>query len=67
MTTYDMVEIAELLSIVRGSRIFIPALLAVLCGLRRGEISALRWRAVNLDAGQLSVVESAEQMNNSVR
>ena len=67
MTTYDMAEIAELLAIVRGARIFIPALLAVLCGLRRGEIAALRWRAINLDAGQLSVVESVEQMNNSVR
>ena len=46
---------------------FVPAMLAVLCGLRRGEISALRWRSVDLTTSQLAVVESAEQMNGSVR
>jgi integrase len=67
MTTYDMPQTAELLDAVRGTRIFIPALLAVLCGLRRGEIAALRWRSVDLANAQLAVVESAEQMNGSVR
>jgi integrase len=39
----------------------IPALLTVLCGLRRGDICALRWRNIDLAAGQMSVVESLEQ------
>ena len=34
--------------------------------MRRGEIAALRWKSVDLDAGQLAVVESAEQMNGTV-
>jgi integrase len=67
MTTYDMNQTADLLAAVRETRVFIPALLAVMCGLRRGEISALRWRAIDLDTGQLAVVESVEQMNGSVR
>lgn len=67
MTTYDMSQTAELLDAVRGTRIFIPALLAVLCGLRRGEIAALRWRSIDLANAQIAVVESAEQMNGSVR
>ncbi len=46
---------------------FVPAMLAVLCGLRRGEIAALRWRSMDLANAQLSVVESAEQINGSVR
>jgi len=29
--------------------------------LRRGEITALRWRAIDLDNGQLAVVASTEQ------
>ncbi|HYQ06718.1 MAG TPA: site-specific integrase, partial [Xanthobacteraceae bacterium] len=33
--------------------------LGVLCGMRRGEICALRWRSIDLDAGRLSVVASA--------
>jgi integrase len=46
---------------------FVPALLAVLCGLRRGEVAALRWGNVDLVNGQLAVVESAEQSRSGVR
>ena len=67
MTTYDMSQTAALIDAVRGTPMFIPTLLAVLCGMRRGEIAALRWRNVDLTTGQISVVASAEQMNGSVR
>jgi integrase len=67
MTTYDMPQTAALLDALKGERIYIPAMLAVLCGLRRGEIAALRWRNVDLEKGSLAVVESVEQMNGSVR
>ena len=36
-------------------------MLASLCGLRRGEITALRWKSVDLDNGQLAVIASTEQ------
>jgi len=45
----------------------IPVVVGVLCGLRRGEIAALRWRHINVASGQLSVVESAEQTTAGVR
>jgi integrase len=67
MTTYDLPQTAELIEAIRGTRMFVPALLAVLCGLRRGEISALRWGRVDLDSAQLAVVESAEQTKAGVR
>jgi integrase len=67
MTTYNMLQTAALLDAVRGTRLFVPTMLAVLCGLRRGEVAALRWRSVDLANAQLAVVESAEQMNGSVR
>jgi integrase len=67
MTTYDMAQTAALLQALKGQRIYIPVLLAVLCGLRRGEIAALRWRNVDLEKCSLAVVESVEQMNGSVR
>jgi integrase len=67
MGTYTIDEMPPLLDAMRGTRMYVPTLLAVLCGLRRGEIAALRWRGVNLDTAQLAVVESAEQMNNKVR
>jgi integrase len=35
-----------------------------MCGLRRGEVCALRWAHVNLDAAQASIVESLEETND---
>ena len=67
MQTYDLEQTAELIGAARGTRVFIPILLAVLGGLRRGEIAALRWREVDLAAAQLSVVRSAEQTRAGVR
>ena len=67
MNTYDLSQTAELIEAVRGKRIFVPTILAVLCGLRRGEIAALRWRNVDLACGQLAVVQSAEQTKAGVR
>lgn len=45
----------------------IPAVLGVLCGLRRGEIAALCWRNVNLEDATLAVIESAEQTKAGIR
>jgi integrase len=67
MTAYDMAQTVELLDALRGTRIFVPTVLAVLCGLRRGEICALRWRSVDLTRRQLAVIESAEQTKLGVR
>jgi integrase len=67
MHTYDLEQTAELIEAARGRRVFIPILLAVLGGLRRGEIAALRWRHVNLAAAQLAVAQSAEQTLAGVR
>jgi integrase len=67
MSVLDTDASAELIEAARPYRIFVPILLGVLCGLRRGEIAALRWRSVDLDRGLLSVVASAEQTDRGVR
>lgn len=66
MTAYDATQTVALLSLMRPTRMFIPVLLAVMCGLRRGEIAALRWGAIDLDGKNLAVVESAEQTADGV-
>jgi integrase len=58
MNTYDLDQTAELIEAMRPTRMLIPTLLAVLCGMRRGEVAALRWKNVNLAAAQLAIVES---------
>jgi integrase len=67
MRTYDLAQTAELIDATRGTRMTATVMLAVLCGLRRGEIAALRWRNINLVAAQLAVTESAEQTRAGVR
>jgi integrase len=67
MRTYDLAQTADLIEATRGTRMTITVMLAVLCGLRRGEIAALRWRNVNLATAQLAVTESAEQTRAGVR
>ncbi|HEY5378692.1 MAG TPA: tyrosine-type recombinase/integrase [Pseudolabrys sp.] len=67
MQTYDMAQTVELIEAMRGTRMLAPTLLAVLCGLRRGEIAALRWRNVDLLKGDLAIVESAEQTKAGIR
>jgi integrase len=67
MQVYDVPQTAELIEAVRDTPVLVPTLLAVLCGLRRGEICALRWRNVDRVTGQISVVESLEQTKTGLR
>lgn len=69
MLAYDAAQTAELLEAFRPTRMFVPVLLAVMCGLRRGEILALRWRNVELGDNRrsIAIVESAEQTKEGVR
>lgn len=61
VTTIDAPTTATVFDVARERRLFIPVVLAALCGLRRGEITALRWRSIDLDTGQLAVIASTEQ------
>lgn len=61
VSTIDAPTTATVFDAARERRLFIPLVLATLCGLRRGEITALRWRSIDLDNGQLAVVASTEQ------
>lgn len=67
MRALDANETATLLAHFRPTRMFIPVLLGVICGLRRGEVTALRWRAVDFDTGNLAIVESMEQTKAGIR
>jgi len=61
IATIDAPTTATVFDAARESRLFIPIVLGSLCGLRRGEITAICWKAINLDTGQLAVVASTEQ------
>jgi len=67
MTALDTDASARLIEAARDTSLFIPVLLAVMCGIRRGEMAALRWKSVDLERGTIAIVASAEQTNEAVR
>lgn len=54
-------RLKELLDRLRGRTIYPQAIVSLFCGLRRGEILALRWRHVDLDRKLIEVREALEQ------
>lgn len=56
----------ELLKALDGTPVYAPAALALLTGLRRGEILALKWEDVDLASGELHVRAALEQVGSTV-
>jgi integrase len=67
MKALDADGTAVIIEAARDTNLFVPILLGVLCGMRRGEITALRWRSIDLERGQLSIVASTEQTRDGIR
>ena len=66
-TTLTTEQSARLLHAIAHSRVFWPVLLALSTGMRRGEVLAVRWKNVDLEAGTLRVVESLEETKIGIR
>ena len=67
MTALDEADTARLLEVAEGTWLQMPILLAVTTGMRRGELLALRWSDVDLEAGSLTVQRSVEQTKGAIR
>jgi integrase len=62
----DEVAAAWLIEVSQGTRLYLPIILAVFTGMRRGEILALRWQDIELDAGYLQVRRTVEETKTAV-
>lgn len=60
-------EAAHLLRTASGTDLYLPVILALACGLRRGEVLALKWEDVDLERGVLLVRRSLEQTRSGLR
>lgn len=54
-------EIRDVLAQARGHRLYLPILLAVVTGMRRGEILALRWKDIDFETGEIRVTRSLSE------
>ncbi len=61
--TWTAVEAAKFLAFVAQDRLYPAWALALVCGLRRGELAGVRWRWVDLDAGLLLVRKQRVVLN----
>lgn len=61
MHALDREGLTRLLTLLRGNKLYLPVLLAATTGMRRGEIMALRWSDIDLDARVLRVARSLQQ------
>ena len=64
VTILDENGAGRLLAAAKGTRLYVPILLAVFTGLRRGEILGLHWEDVDLQRGTLSVRWAASRLNS---
>ena len=60
-------QVPVVLRALRGRPIYQLAVLALATGMRRGELLALRWRDVDLDAARLKVEQSLEETKMGLR
>ncbi len=67
MTVLNTDAAAAVIEAARDTSLFIPILLGITTGMRRGEVVALRWRHVDLDKAQISIEESIEQTKTGLR
>ena len=58
----DEGQMAKLLGAAKGTHMFAPLLVALTTGVRRGELLALPWSAVDLDTGRIRIEQSVEQL-----
>jgi len=59
-------EIATLLAAATGGPLYLPALVAITTGMRRGELLGLRWSDLDLKTGALTVNQSLERIKGFV-
>ena len=61
---YSMEEVEILLQCARNTALYLPLMIEICLGLRRGELLALRWHHVDFQTGCLTVEENLVTVNN---
>jgi len=67
LSVLSVEQSARLLNAIKLRRVYWPTLIALATGARRGEILALRWRNVDLDAGLVRIERSLEHTRDGLR
>lgn len=66
MNVLDEAQTAQLLEYASGTRLYVPILLAVTTGMRRGEVLGLRWTDVEFESATIAVRRSLQQVKDGL-
>lgn len=67
MRALNETETAWLLEVAKGTRVYLPVILAVTSGLRRGEFLGLQWSDIDRASSTIAVQRSIEQTHAGMR
>lgn len=67
MLVYTDVQVTKILDAIKGTNIFMPVLIALTTGMRRGEICGLTWDCINLDEGYLEVKQQLALIDRELK
>ena len=67
MLVYTDIQVAKMLDAIRDTNVFIPVMIAVTTGMRRGEICGLTWDCINLEEGYLEVKQQLKVINKRIK
>lgn len=67
VSTLDSKRASELIELAKPTRLYLPILMALATGARRGEVLALRWKDVDLRSGVATIRQSLEQTKAGIR
>lgn len=61
---YSMEEVEKMLNCAKNTDLYLPLMIEICIGLRRGELLALKWHHIDFDNGYLSVEENLVTVEN---
>jgi integrase len=63
---YNEQQIDELLKVVKDTYIEVPVTITITMGLRRGEVLGLKWENVNLNTGEMYIINNRVRKGNDI-
>lgn len=61
---YSMEEVEKMLNCAKDTSLYLPLMIEICIGLRRGELLALKWKHIDFENGYLSVEENLVTVDN---
>ncbi len=59
--------VGDYLKLYKGTWVYIALIISIVCGLRRGELCALKWSSINLSTGETQITAASYVQDNIIK